>query len=204
MQTHWVVDCVKEEDEDKGDDLWMKMMEEARSDIEEELILLNYYFNLILAHNSIESTLANHLSIKLSDSKDEEIVRAVKDDLQAAKERDPACISYIHYFLNFKRFLACQAHRVAHKLWSQGRKVLALLIQNIVSEVFSTLGGTGKISRDRHPKIGDGVLIGGRTCILGNIKIGEEAKIGARSVVLKEVPPQSMATGNPSRLVRGK
>ena len=149
------MDCIEEEDEDKGDDLWTKMMEEARSDIEEEPILSNYYFNSILAHNSIESALANHLSVKLSDSslpsgtlidifmgvlgEDEEIVRAVKDDLRAAKERDPACISYVHCLLNFKGFLACQAHRVARKLWSQGRKVLALLIHNRVSEVFSEI-----------------------------------------------------------------
>ncbi|KAL5550399.1 hypothetical protein UlMin_000575 [Ulmus minor] len=190
----------------------MKMMEEARSDIEEEPILSNYYFNSILAHNSIESALANHLSVKLSDSslsKDEEIVRAMKDDLRAAKERNPACISYVHCLLNFKGFLACQAHRVAHKLWSWRRKVIVLLIHNRVSEhatgvvVEETvvignnisilhnviLGGTGKISRDRHPKISDGDLIVVGTCILGNIKIGEGATIGAGSVVLKEVPP---------------
>ncbi|KAF2305579.1 hypothetical protein GH714_006874 [Hevea brasiliensis] len=67
-----------------------------------------------------------------------------------------------------------------------------------------TLGGTGKISGDRHPKIGDGVLIGAGTCILGNIRIGDGAKIGACSVVLKDVPPRTTAVGNPARLVGGK
>ncbi|KHN15963.1 Putative serine acetyltransferase 5 [Glycine soja] len=47
-----------------------------------------------------------------------------------------------------------------------------------------TLGGTGKVGGDRHPKIGDGVLIGAGATILGNIKIGEGAKVGAGSVVL--------------------
>ncbi|CAN8317983.1 unnamed protein product [Cochlearia groenlandica] len=44
---------------------------------------------------------------------------------------------------------------------------------------------------NRHPKIGDGVLIGAGTCILGNITIGEGAKIGAGSVVVKDVPPRT-------------
>lgn len=67
-----------------------------------------------------------------------------------------------------------------------------------------TLGGTGKAGGDRHPKIGDGVLIGAGATILGNIRIGEGAKIGAGSVVLIEVPARTTAVGNPARLVGGK
>ncbi|KAF8031694.1 hypothetical protein BT93_D0804 [Corymbia citriodora subsp. variegata] len=209
------------------------MREEARSDVSHEPILSNYYESSILSQDSLESALASHLSIKLAIRAfpggrwDREIVKSVKEDLREVHERDPACLSYVHCFLNFKGFLTCQAHRVAHKLWSQGRQVLALLIQNRVSEVFAvdihpgaklgrgllfdhatglvvgetavignnvsilhnvTLGGTGKASGDRHPKIGDGVLIGAGTCILGNVRIGDGAKIGAGSVVLKDVP----------------
>jgi serine O-acetyltransferase len=67
-----------------------------------------------------------------------------------------------------------------------------------------TLGGTGKAVGDRHPKIGDGVLIGAGATILGNVKIGAGAKIGAGSVVLINVPPRSTAVGNPARLIGGK
>lgn len=51
------------------------------------------------------------------------------------------------------------------------------------------MGGTGKEIGDRHPKIGEGALIGASATILGNIKIGRGAMIAACSLVLKDVPP---------------
>lgn len=239
--------------------VWMKMQEEAKVDVIVEPILSSYYYVSILSQKSLETALSNHLAVKLSSvslpsttlsdlfvrilESDKEIMYAMKNDLKAVNERDPACISHVHCFLNFKGFLACQAHRVAHNLWSNGRKILAVMIQNRVSEVFGvdihpgakigsgilldhatgivvgetavigndvsilhgvTLGGTGKAHGDRHPKIGDGVLIGAGTCILGNIKIGDGAKIGAGSVVIKEVPPRTTVVGNPAKLIGGK
>jgi serine O-acetyltransferase len=64
-----------------------------------------------------------------------------------------------------------------------------------------TLGGTGAERGDRHPKIGNGVLLGAGAKVLGNIKIGEYAKIASGSVVLKPVPPHCTAAGVPARLV---
>ncbi|GKE55349.1 serine acetyltransferase 2-like protein, partial [Tanacetum coccineum] len=133
-----------------------------------------------------------------------------------------------------------QTHRVAHALWNQGRKLLALALQSRVSEVFGidihpaksfqlmyilwlaaakigegilldhgtglvigetavigdrvslmqgvTLGGSGKETGDRHPKVGEGVLIGASVTVLGNIKIGEGAMIASGSLVLKDIP----------------
>jgi len=62
-----------------------------------------------------------------------------------------------------------------------------------------TLGGTGKEQGDRHPKIGNGVLVAAGAKVLGNIKIGEGAKIGAGSVVLKPVPAHCTAVGVPAK-----
>ncbi|MEO0794338.1 MAG: serine O-acetyltransferase [Verrucomicrobiota bacterium] len=70
---------------------------------------------------------------------------------------------------------------------------------SILHEV--TLGGTGKDKGDRHPKVRHGVLIGAGAKLLGNIEIGERAKIGAGSVVLTDVPPHSTAVGVPARVV---
>ena len=64
-----------------------------------------------------------------------------------------------------------------------------------------TLGGTGKSEEDRHPKIGNGVLIGAHSVVLGNIKIGECARIGAGSVVVKEVPPRVTVAGVPAKII---
>jgi serine O-acetyltransferase len=63
-----------------------------------------------------------------------------------------------------------------------------------------TLGGTGKERGDRHPKIGRGVLLGANATVLGNIVIGDYAKVASGSVVLKPVPPGCTAAGVPARL----
>lgn len=64
-----------------------------------------------------------------------------------------------------------------------------------------TLGGTGKESGDRHPKIGRGVLLGPGAKILGNIRVGEGSKVVAASVVLKDVPSHSIVAGVPAKVV---
>ena len=65
-----------------------------------------------------------------------------------------------------------------------------------------TLGGTGKEDGDRHPKIGNGVMIGAGAKILGNIEVGENARVAAGSVVLRDVPAHSTVAGVPARVVR--
>jgi serine O-acetyltransferase len=65
-----------------------------------------------------------------------------------------------------------------------------------------TLGGTGKEAGDRHPKLRRGVMVGAGAKILGNIEIGEDARIAAGSVVLVSVPPGATVAGVPARVVR--
>jgi serine O-acetyltransferase len=64
-----------------------------------------------------------------------------------------------------------------------------------------TLGGTGAERGDRHPKIGRGVLLGAGAKVLGNIRVGDYAKVASGSVVLKDVPNHCTAAGVPARLV---
>ena len=70
------------------------------------------------------------------------------------------------------------------------------ILQNV------TLGGTGKETGDRHPKIRRGVMIGAGAKILGNIEVGAFSKIAAGSVVLKPVPPRTTVAGVPATVVR--
>ena len=65
-----------------------------------------------------------------------------------------------------------------------------------------TLGGTGKEQGKRHPTLGDNVMVSAGAKVLGSFKIGENSKIGAGSVVLKEVPPNCTVVGVPGRVVK--
>ncbi|WP_417807589.1 serine O-acetyltransferase [Thioclava sp.] len=64
-----------------------------------------------------------------------------------------------------------------------------------------TLGGTGKEDEDRHPKIGNGVLIGAGAKVLGNIKVGDNSRIAAGSVVLMDIPCCKTVAGVPAKIV---
>ncbi len=65
-----------------------------------------------------------------------------------------------------------------------------------------TLGGTGKDKIKRHPTVGDNVLIGAETIVLGPVTIGSNTKIGAGSVVLEDIPANVTAVGSPTKIVR--
>ena len=65
-----------------------------------------------------------------------------------------------------------------------------------------TLGGTGFATGKRHPTLGDQVMVGAGAALLGPIAIGERSKIGANSVVIHDVPPNSTVVGNPGHPVR--
>jgi serine O-acetyltransferase len=165
---------------------------------------------------------------------------AFRADIMAVFDRDPACTRLIEPLLYFKGFHAIQTHRMAHALWTSGRRDFALYLQSLSSQVFQTdihpaavigkgvfldhatglvvgstaviddnvsmlqsvtLGGTGKETGDRHPKIRHGVLIGAGAKILGNIEIGHCSRIAAGSVVLQAVPHNKTVAGVPARIV---
>ena len=76
------------------------------------------------------------------------------------------------------------------------------VVGNNVSMLHSvTLGGTGKDKGDRHPKIGDGVLLGAGASVLGNITVGRCSKVASGSVVLSNVPKFKTVAGVPAKVV---
>jgi serine O-acetyltransferase len=238
------------------DPVWLAIREEVTREVDRESILASFLYATILKHKTLEDALSFHLAGKLGGpSLSEMLIRevideafvsapqigeAIRADLRAVRERDPASTSYSHPFLYFKGFQALQSYRVAHWLWTRDRRSLALFLQNRISQVFAvdihpaarigqgilidhgtgvvigetavvendvsmlhdvTLGGTGKETGDRHPKVRAGVLIGTGAKILGNVEIGTGAKIGAGSVVLTSVKPHCTVAGVPARVV---
>lgn len=239
-----------------GDKIWDSVRLEAKCEAENEPILSSFLYASILSHDCLERALGFIIANRLQNNtlletqlmdifcdvlvQNRGIKRAIRLDLQAFKERDPSCLSYCSALLYLKGYHSLQTHRVAHALWNQGRKVLALALQSRVSEVFGidihpaakigegilldhgtglvigetavigdrvslmqgvTLGGSGKVTGDRHPKVGEGALIGASVTVLGNIKIGEGAMIASGSLVLKDIPQHSMAAGIPAKVI---
>jgi serine O-acetyltransferase len=237
------------------DPVWSRMREEAEGLIRGEPALASFIHATILNHDRLEHALSYHLAKKIGGEdlspmltreifdeaieSDPSIGEAVRADLSAVFERDPACDSYAQAFLFFKGFHSLQSYRIAHWLWGQGRQALALFLQSRISELFDvdihpaarlgrgimidhgtgvvigetavveddvsmlhgvTLGGTGKEDGDRHPKIRRGVLLSMHAKVLGNIEVGEYSRVGAGSVVLKNVPPGCTAVGVPAKL----
>ena len=238
------------------DPVWDRIREEAKDAILREPLIGGMVHASVLHHRALEDALAFRIATKLASSEiGEQMLReiasaayeadpslglAARADLVAVLDRDPVTHRLLQPLLYFKGFQAIQAHRVAHHLWSEGRRDLAYVIQMRTSEAFGvdihpgarmgkgvmidhahsvvigetavvgdnvsmlhsvTLGGTGKEDEDRHPKIGDGVLIGAGAKVLGNIKVGYCSRIAAGSVVLEDVPPCKTVAGVPSRIV---
>ena len=238
------------------DFVWQSILKDVSQEATREPILASFLHSTVLKHSSLEDALSFHIASKLASPNfspmlikevieealidNTNISDAIREDLKAFRERDPACNSYAEPLLYYKGFHALQSYRITHWFWKQERFQLALLLQNRISEVFGvdihpaacigkgvfidhgtgvvigetaivedqvsllhevTLGGTGNESGDRHPKVHRGVLIGAGAKILGNVHIGEGAKVGAGSVVLTDVDPHCTVTGVPSKVV---
>ncbi|GLE54418.1 serine O-acetyltransferase [Mycobacterium montefiorense] len=170
----------------------------------------------------------------------------MRQDIRAAKERDPARPGTLQVILAYPGVHAIWGHRISHLLWNRGARVAARVLAEftriltgveihpgavlgsrlfidhatgiVIGETAEvgddvtiyhgvTLGGTGADIGKRHPTIGDRVIIGAGAKILGAIKIGDDSRIGANAVVVKEVPTSSVVVGVPgqviTRLARG-
>lgn len=240
------------------DPLWLAIRDGAEQIRKAEPALASFVESTILNHDRLEDSLIFRLASRLDHAdvsayrireafsavleNNPDIGEAMRVDLAATLERDPASERAVVPILYFKGFHALQTHRFAHSMHNEQRKDFALYLQGRSSQVFQvdinptvkigrgimfdhgtgivigetatigdntsilqgvTLGGTGKESGDRHPKVGAGVLIGAGAKILGNIKIGDGVKVAAGSVVLIDVPPNKTVAGVPAKIVGG-
>ena len=240
-----------------ADALWAKLRQEAKEAYARAPMLAPLFVDSILNQPSFEAAVFHRIAARLKNDvvglgvivdafnrameDDPEIITALRSDIGAVVERDPACERFIEPFLYFKGFHAIQTQRLSHWLWFTGQRDFALYLQSRSSDVFQTdlhpaarfgkgifldhatglvvgetavieddvsllqnvtLGGTGKESGDRHPKVRKGAMIGAGAKILGNIEIGSYSRIAAGSVVLKDVPQFATVAGVPARVVR--
>lgn len=238
------------------DPIWTRLRNEAEAVVASEPALAGFVYAHILNHHRLEDAVAHRIADRLdSPAFASELISrafaemataehgyavALRADLVAVYDRDPAVTRFIEPVLYFKGFHAIQAHRLAHWLYSSGRRDFGFFLQSQSSEVFQvdinpavkmgrgifidhgtgivvgetavieddvsilqnvTLGGTGKETGDRHPKIRRGVLIGAGAKILGNIEVGRCSRVAAGSVVLKAVPPNATVAGVPAKVV---
>ncbi len=241
---------------DVVDPVWARLRNEAEEAAEREPLLAGFFTSAILGQPSLEAVIGERIAARLGDTdlpgsairaawldavaRDKDISQALRADVMAVVDRDPAADRTLDPVLYFKGFHAIQSHRLAHFLWNNGHKDFALYLQSRASSVFAvdihpqvpmgrgvffdhatgivigatavieddvsilqgvTLGGTGKESGDRHPKIRRGVLIGAGAKVLGNIEVGRCARVAAGSVVLKPVPRNSTVAGIPAKVV---
>ena len=165
---------------------------------------------------------------------------AIRRDIRAAKERDPAAPTTLQVIFAYPGVHAIWCHRINHWLWRRGAKLAAriaaeitriltgvdihpgaalgpgLFIDHATGVVIGetaevgedvtlyhgvTLGGSGRDTGKRHPTIGDRVIIGAGAKILGAIKVGDDSRIGANAVVVKEVPSSSVVIGVPGQVI---
>lgn len=239
-----------------ADPIWEQVQREAHDAMAAEPALTGFIFATVVNHSCLEDAIAHRVAQRLNHSdvdaglilqtfqaalaSQPDVSLAIRADLAAVIDRDPACNRYLEPLLFFKGFHALVTHRFAHELWRQGRRDFALYLQSQSSKIFATdihpaarfgrgimldhatgfvvgetavvgdncsflhavtLGGSGKATGDRHPKIGSGVLIGAGAKVLGNIHVGNCALIAAGSVVLQDVPPNMTVAGVPARIV---
>src|SRR5882672_2985665 len=165
------------------DPIWSALRAQAEQLAESEPELASIAHATILKHDSLEEALSYLLAKKIGGedlspmqlremfqdafAAEPAMGEAVRADLAAVFERDPACHSYAQAFLFFKGFHALQSYRVAHFLWNHGRKLVALFIQNRMSDLFAV---------DIHPaaRLGRGIMIDHATGVV----IGETAVVG--------------------------
>ncbi|MFG1430733.1 serine O-acetyltransferase [Xanthobacter sp. V2C-8] len=241
---------------DVVDPVWARVRNEAEEAVVREPLMAAFLTGAVLGQPSLEAAVGQRIAQRLdhpdmpavviqaayleATADDKSISQALRADIVAVVDRDPAATRALEPLLYFKGFHAIQAHRLAHWLWQHGQFDFALYLQSRVSSVFTvdihpqvpmgrgifldhatgvvigmtavieddvsilqgvTLGGTGKETGDRHPKIRRGVLIGAGAKVLGNIEVGRCARVAAGSVVLKPVPHNTTVAGIPAKVV---
>ncbi len=192
---------------DNSDSIWQTIRDEVACEAEREPMLAGFLHSTILKHVSLEDALSFHLADKLATptlssmivreiidealSSAPSIGEALRADIRAVRERDPASHCYYAPLLYFKGFHSLQSYRVAHWLWEQDRRALALFLQNRISEAFGVdVHPAAKIGRGILIDHGTSVVIGETTVIEDNVSMLHEVTLGGTGKELGDRHPK--------------
>ena len=157
---------------------------------------LGYFMTAsVLNHATLEQAVAHRLAQRLSHSdapgdlihqafldmigRDASVGEAIRADILAVIDRDPACSRLIEPLLYFKGFHALQAHRLAHALWQEGRKDFALYLQSRSSSVFQTdINPAARIGKGVFLDHATGLVVGATAVIEDDVSILHGVTLG--------------------------
>jgi serine O-acetyltransferase len=174
------------------DPIWSEVQADARQIVQTEPSMASFVYATVLNHDQLEDAIVHRIAQRLDNhvvnaelirstfehalADDPSLCEAMRVDLAAVFDRDPACHRYIEPVLYFKGFHAIQTHRLAHWLWQQGRRDLAYYLQSKASEVFQV---------DINPAVpvGKGIFLDHATGLV----VGETAVIEDDVSILQDV-----------------
>jgi serine O-acetyltransferase len=177
------------------DPLFARMCAEAEEAVRREPELGGFIQSSILNHQSIEGIVAHRVAARLDHpavsgelirhhyleaiADDSGIAEAIRADILAVADRDPACTRLIEPVLYFKGFHAIQTHRLAHWMWSRGRKDFALYLQSRSSEVFQTdVHPAATIGKGIFLDHATGLVVGSTAVIEDNVSLLQDVTLG--------------------------
>ncbi|MCP4385257.1 MAG: serine O-acetyltransferase [Hyphomicrobiales bacterium] len=177
------------------DPVWDDIQADARAIVEAEPAMASFVFATVLNHKRLEDAVVHRIAERLDSAvvsaevircgfgdafaADPWISEAMRIDLAAVYDRDPACSRYIEPVLYFKGFHAIQAHRLAHWLWNQGRSDFALYLQSRSSEVFQTdINPAARIGKGVFLDHATGLVVGATAEVADDVSILQDVTLG--------------------------
>jgi serine O-acetyltransferase len=177
------------------DPIFAQIRFEAEETLRREPELGGFMASGILNHSTLEQAVGHRLASRLSHAdfpgdlirqnflelseRDPSLGVAIRADLLAVADRDPACQRLIEPLLYFKGFHALQTHRLAHALWSAGRKDFALYLQSRSSSVFQTdINPAAKIGKGIFLDHATGLVVGATAVIDDEVSILHSVTLG--------------------------
>ncbi|MCO5066007.1 MAG: serine O-acetyltransferase [Rhizobiaceae bacterium] len=177
------------------DPIWQAIRDEATIAVDRDPLLAAFLYSTILNQDSLEQAVVHRVAQRLDHSDlsadlisqaYNEMIRAwpewseiVRVDIQAYYDRDPACDRFIMPVLYFKGFHAIQTHRLAHWLWTEGRRDFALYLQSRSSSVFQTdINPAARVGKGIFVDHATGLVVGETAVIEDNVSILHGVTLG--------------------------